>query len=156
MRVLCRLWLLVLCVTPACAGANGDSRGESVSAGTAAPDARCDGFTQAEIARALGTAVALQPRRNEADMCVWDGTTDEEAGVQTHMIRNREAWTPPRGAKGYEALAEIGEAAYVVPELGGWAAAALIADGMMAVWITGSNASREAAIQLLRTAIERQ
>jgi hypothetical protein len=151
--------ICVLSIVTACTGVDQRQTVDGTEGRTApggGGDQLCDGFSRSEIENLLGAPVILTPRPDEKAMCYWEGTGAEDAAVQTHVIRNREAWTPPHGAKGYELLTGIGERAYVVPELGGWAAAALTEEGMVAVWMAGGKADRESAIQLLRSALDRQ
>lgn len=161
-RLLFVLLTMLTCV--ACSGAaDGDPRDSPATEEALASTVQrgpaselCGLFTPAEIGDAIGTAV--EPGAVAAPggtACQWDGTRDDEAYVQIQVIPGTEYWEPRRLTRGYEALSDVGEEAFVVPELGGWLAGVKTAARVTYVSMAGGTASRDTAVRLLRTAHER-
>jgi hypothetical protein len=75
--------------------------------------------------------------------------------VQVQLIDDPDDWSPPTLADGYVELTGIGEKAYVVPEMGGFAAGALDGRHIIVVGLAGDGASAESAGSLLRLVVER-
>jgi hypothetical protein len=98
---------------------------------------------EGEVAGPLGTA------------CQWDATSDDAAYVQVQIIPGDDYWSNPIRAAGYEAVSGIGREAYVHPEFGGWTAGALTDTAVAAVAMAGGAASRDAAVGLLRSLVQR-
>jgi hypothetical protein len=131
-------------------------RAPKETSGTAATQGLCPLFTREEIGALLGTPVdAGYPAGVMMEKaCQWDGSTDEDAVAHIQWLP-LDAWTPPKGARGFEQVDGIGREAYVVPELGGWAAGALRDDGGAAVSVAGGTSKRETALELLRELLAR-
>lgn len=124
--------------------------------GIATTEGLCPLFTREEIGALLGTPVeAGYPAGVMMDKsCQWDGSTDDDAVAHIQWLPV-DAWTPPKGARGFERVDGIGRDAYVVPELGGWAAGALRDDDGAAVSVAGGTSTRETALDLLRELLAR-
>jgi hypothetical protein len=126
--------------------------GDAVGAATENPNCRL--FTLAEVERYLGEPA--EPGRNagQGNACQWV-SQDEEGDVMVSVLP-RDAYVAPRGAQGFEAVQGIGSEAYVVPELGGYAAGAIVGEEAVIVSLTGQNASRATAVELLENTIARK
>jgi hypothetical protein len=123
--------------------------------GVAAMD-RCSLLTAEEAAAAMGGPVGPgYPAGPMQTACQWDGTADDGSYVQVQLIDDPDDWSPPTLADGYVELTGIGEKAYVVPEMGGFAAGALDGRHIIVVGLAGDGASAESAGSLLRLAVER-
>lgn len=124
--------------------------------GIAAAMDRCILLTAGEAAAAVGGPVgpgyAAGPMQTA---CQWDGTADAAAYVQVQVIEDPGDWSPPTLADGYTELAGTGEKAYVLPEMGGFAAGALDRGLVVAVSLAGEGASAESAGSLLRLVVAR-
>jgi len=124
--------------------------------GIAAAMDRCTLLTAGEAAAAVGGPVgpgyAAGPMQTA---CQWDGTADEAAYVQVQVIDDPSYWSPPTLADGYAELTGIGEKAYVLPEMGGFAAGALDRGHVVVVGLAGGGASAESAESLLRLVVDR-
>jgi len=117
----------------------------------------CSLFTTAEIKEFLGASVRAGRMAGPAGTaCQWSGTGEGVATyAQVQVIKGTEYWNTPTKAKGYESLSGIGKEAYIVPEGGGWAAGALTDTAVLAAALSGSSASRENTVRLLRALLER-
>lgn len=123
--------------------------------GVAAMD-RCSLLTAEEAAAAMGGPVGPgYPAGPMQTACQWDGTSDDGSYVQVQVIADPNSWSPPSLADGYRELRGLGEVAYVVPEMGGFAAGALDSGQVIAVGIAGEGASEQAAAGLLRLVLDR-
>lgn len=143
-------WKAALLLVPALA-ANGRTEAARLSGDL------CALFTTAEIKEFLGAPVAAGRMAGPAGTaCQWSGTG---AGLATYaqiqVIKGTDYWSTPSKAKGYEALSGIGKEAFVVPEAGGWAAGALTDSAVLGAALSGTSASRESAVRLLRALLER-
>lgn len=127
----------------------------AASVNAAEPD-RCALLSAEEAAAAIGGPVGTgYPAGPGNTACQWDGTSDDGSYVQVQVIADPNYWSPPSLANGYRELAGLGEAAYVVPEMGGFAAGALESGQVIAVGLAGEGASEQAAEGLLRLVVER-
>jgi hypothetical protein len=117
--------------------------------------ALCALITQDEAAKRVGKPVgAGQVAGPLGTACQWTAT-DDEGYLQVQAVPV-DYWSAPSLAAGYRALPGIGQAAYVVPEMGGWAGGAKSAKEMVAVSLTGPAASAEAVADLLKAVVERR
>lgn len=147
---------LLVCMA---AGCSRDSEREAASPADASPgagagssSALCSLFDTQEIQTLLGTPVAAATAAGGA--CQWDGTTDDAAYGQIHVVAVR-YWTPPSSAEGYEKLSGIGKEAFVAPEMGGWQAGALTDTAAVMVSVKSGSANRDTAVRLLRDLLGR-
>jgi hypothetical protein len=122
--------------------------------GSAADNPMCKLFTQEEAAAYLGKPV--NPGRN-AGMgtgCQWAARSGEgDVMVVTVPADYAER---PTMAEGFRDAPEAGKDGFVVPEMGGWAAGAVVGDEFVKVSIAGGEASDAAALTLLKEAIARK
>lgn len=152
--------VLAALLVHACSGDPGNAaqaeRSSKDTSGTHATTGLCSLFTREEIGALLGTTVeAGYPAGVMKDKaCQWDGSADEDAVAHIQWLPV-DAWTPPKGARGFERVNGIGREAYVVPELGGWAAGALRDDDGVMVAVAGGTSTRETALELLRELLSR-
>lgn len=125
------------------------------SAGSAAASGLCAVFTPAELADKLGAKLGAGKTAGPlGSACQWDGPVDEY--VQLQVVEARYFETRDRSIPGYRAIPELGDGAWSVPELGGWACGAPApADKATFVSAVGPKASADLCIEVLKLAVER-
>lgn len=126
----------------------GDSKGK------AANNPQCQLFTQAEIVRYLGEAV--QPGENAAagSGCIWSAK-DGEGSALVQVVPSQYL-VEPKLAQGYKPLPNVGTRGYAVPEMGGWAAGAVVGEDGIVVSVSGKAAGETTAVALLQETIKRR
>ena len=88
--------------------------------------------------------------------CQWDGSGGVDATyLQIQVIDDPSYYVEQSFADGFETVKGIGTAAFVVPELGGWAAQAVTDDATFAVAVNGGTASKQSATGLLTQLVDR-
>jgi hypothetical protein len=118
-------------------------------------NAYCSLFTVDEVQVILGAPVGTGGTAAGGTGCQWAG----QAGgtyLQIQAIDDPSYYVEQTGADGFEEVPGIGLAAFVVPELGGWAAQAQTGSATYAVAVNGGTSTKQTAISLLRTLIERR
>jgi hypothetical protein len=121
----------------------------------AADNPQCKLFTPAEAAQYIGEPVSPGRNAGMGYACQWVASDGSSSGsVMVTVVPARYHQNPKLG-KGYRPLAEFGAKAYVVPQLGGWAAGALDGKEAIEVWVTGLNASEASAVALLKESLKR-
>lgn len=129
----------------------------SDSATTAQSSRLCALFTTAEIIDMLGAPVGDGKVAGPQDTaCHWSGSTDAAAiYAQVQVVNDTSYWSTPDLGEGYKELTGIATEAYVIPELGGWAAGALTDNAIFTVAMNGGKASSDSTVNLLRLLMER-
>jgi hypothetical protein len=126
----------------------GDAKGE------AADNPQCKLFKPDELAAYIGEPVKAGTNAAMGTGCQWLAR-DGEGDVMVVVVP-ADYHTAPSEAEGYKPLADLGEKAYVVPEMGGFAAAALSGADGVKVSVAGAKASPEQAIALLKETLKRR
>jgi hypothetical protein len=125
---------------------SGDSKGEADS------NPRCRSFTPQEVATFSGKPVEAGRNAAGGTGCQW--VAADGNGSAMFQVLTADYHSPPTAAPGFKELGNIGEKAFVVPETGGWAAAAI--QGRSSINVsTPTGASEESTIAFLREAIKR-
>ncbi len=114
---------------------------------------QCKLFTPAEVAEYIGSSVVSGKNAVSGLGCQW--VAQAGSGDVIVAVVPEEYFEVPSLAIGFKELAEIGTNAFVVPELGGWAAGALNGKEGVRVSVAGSKASEASAIALLKEALKR-
>lgn len=124
------------------------------SKGPATHNPQCRLFTQEEIARYLGEAV--QPAENAAagSGCIWPAKAGE--GSALVQVVPSQYLVEPKLAQGYKPLPGVSTRGYVVPEMGGWTAGAVVGEEGIVVSVSGKAASETTAVSLLQETIKRR
>jgi hypothetical protein len=111
----------------------------------------CTLFSATEIGAFMGKTSA--EGRTGAEDCVWEGA-DGEGFIRVQVIpAARHA--PPTGQPGYEAVAGVGENAYLVSIPDGYSGGAIDGTDAVVVSVGGTLNGRNIALDLLRQAVER-
>jgi hypothetical protein len=123
-------------------------------AGAAGDNPVCKLFRPSELEAYVGEP--LNPGQNAAmgSGCQWravDG--DGDAMVVAVPAQYAEQ---PSLAEGFREEPTLGKDGFAVPELGGWAAGAVVGDDFLKVSVKGNQASRDRAIALLKEAMGRR
>ena len=124
------------------------------AAGAAADNPQCGLFTVEEIAGYLGAPVALGENAGMGMGCQWLATSGD-GDVMVTVVPADYAERPSL-AEGFKQLPEIGPDAFVLPELGGWAAGAVNGDSFVRVSIAGPAAGEREAVALLVDTLARR
>jgi hypothetical protein len=145
---------------PATNGPDATSELPSESAPTGSSDGTanefCSLFTVAEVEAILGESVDPGHDAAIGTGCQWDGKTLDAAYVQVQVIDDPTYYNEQSLADGFEEVSGIGKAAFLVPELGGWAAHAQTDAATYAVAVNGGTTTKQSAISLLKTLMERR
>ena len=62
---------------------------------------------------------------------------------------------PPKAAKGYKSLPDVGIKGFVAPELGGWVAGSIVGKQAIRVSLAGKGASEATTVDLLKETMKR-
>jgi hypothetical protein len=124
------------------------------AAGKAADNPQCKLFTPAEAGKYIGEPVGAGENAAMGSGCQWAAKGDG-GDVMVQVVEAR-YFTAPSAAKGYKALDGIGSKAYVLPEMGGWAAGALVGPDAVLVSVAGKAASEAQAVALLQETLKRR
>jgi hypothetical protein len=116
----------------------------------------CSLFTVDEVEAIVGEAVDPGHDAAMGTGCQWDGKTLDAAYIQIQVIDDPAYYNEESLAEGFEKVSGVGEAAFVVPELGGWAAQAQTDAATYAVAVNGGTTTKESAVSLLKTLMERR
>ena len=122
------------------------------AAGSAATNPHCKLFTTDEVATYEGVAVA--PGKNAAmgTGCQW---TDKVGGNSAMVqIVGAGDHAPASEATGFKELPDVGKDGFIVPQMGGWQAAAISGDKSINV-LTGGKSDEAKTIAFLKEAIKR-
>ena len=122
--------------------------------GSAANNPQCKLFTSAEAGHYIGGSVTTIENAGLGYGCQWAlGGGNGSMMVSVLPARYHE---PPKGAPGFKKLPEIGAEGFVVPELGGWGAGAIIGPQSIRVSLSGKSASESTTVDLLKETIKRR
>jgi hypothetical protein len=114
----------------------------------------CGLVTVQDVAAALGTAVQPgEPGGPLGTACQYAGKDDDYALIQ--VIDDTTYWMDPKMANGYEPIADLGLAAFSMPQRGGWRASGLTGASMAVVVLSARSATRAGAVALLRKVMAR-
>jgi hypothetical protein len=133
------------------AGLTGDAKG------AASDNPLCKMFTPDEIAAYGGTPVHAGANAAMGTACQWVGnSSSDDTGTVLLQIARAQDHVVPSGAVGFKKLGDVGIDGFVVPQLGGWNAAAIQGDKSINVQVSASGAAGEAkAVAFLREALKR-
>lgn len=144
---------------PGSASAGPASPGAPAASGSAAAASNplCDLFTVDEVQELLGAPVGPGEDAALGTGCQWSGDSSADATyLQIQVIEDPSYYVEQSLGDGFEQVSGIANAAFVIPELGGWAGGAQSDSSTYAVAVNGGTASKEAAISLLRQLVERK
>lgn len=113
-------------------------------------------FSADEISQRLGVAVA--PGRIAGPLgtwCQWSAVDDPSTFVQIQVVRDVSFWSVPSQAPGFVSLPSVGEEAFVLPDDGGWKAAARLPASFVIVLLRGAPANAALAGRLLVDTVSR-
>ncbi len=119
--------------------------------GAAASNPQCKLFTQAEAGKYLGRTV--KPGRNAAmgTGCQWVAAVGN-GSVMVQVVRASDH-SPASGAPGFRKLRDVGKDGFVVPQMGGFQAGAIVGDKAVEVMTDAKDESL--AVALLKDAMTR-
>ena len=116
----------------------------------------CELFTIDEAAALLGAPVDPGVDAAMGSGCQWNGSDGSGATyLQIQVLDDPSYYVEQSLGAGFEQLAGIGDAAFLIPELGGYAASAQTATATFAVAVNGGTASKTSATELLRQVVQR-
>lgn len=128
------------------AALSGDDKGE------AATNPQCQMFTSQEVATFSGKPVGAGRNAAMGSGCQWMATDEKgSAMVQTIPATYH---SPASAAPGFKDLRDVGERGFIVPETGGWSAAAIQGDKSVNV-STPPGATEASTVAFLREAMKR-
>src|ERR1700736_2892221 len=110
----------------------------------------CAMLSTADISRMWGKPMAIEPMGVElpqATGCNWRAT--DHHGLLTVRIVPASYYPAPDAAPGYAAVHGIGDAANVLPQMGGWAAAAKKGAKAVVVQVDGGKSNKSTALTVL-------
>lgn len=111
----------------------------------------CPFVTAAQLEAILQVSVHLSQTSNNTDQCDWDSPDDPD-GIVTVTVVGGDYWEKPSLAPSYKELSGIGREAYVLSELGGWKAGALLEeDKVIVVQVDVTGETEAMAVELLKT-----
>jgi hypothetical protein len=122
----------------------------------AANNPQCKLFTPAELAKYVGEPVSAG--RNAMGGCQWVTTRTRadgsEGDVMIVVVPARYHERPTLG-KGFKEVPDVGARGFVVQDMGGWVAGAIVGKDAIRVALDGAAASETSAIALLKETIRR-
>lgn len=122
--------------------------------GSATDNPNCKLFTPAELETYIGEPLNAGINSGMGMGCQWTAK-DGEGDVMVIAVPANYAEVPSL-AGGFRELPELGEKGFVVPELGGWVAAAIRGKDFVKVSVAGAKASADNAIALFKETIKRR
>ncbi|MEO7691318.1 MAG: hypothetical protein ABIS51_18685 [Sphingomonas sp.] len=122
--------------------------------GSAAVNPMCKLFTVDQAAAYIGEPVNAGKNAGMGSGCQWTAR-DGEGDVMVVTVPANYAERPTVAA-GFREVPDAGKDGFVVPELGGWAAGAVVGDAFVKVSVAGSKASDANALALLKETIKRR
>ncbi len=121
--------------------------------GAANNNPRCKLFSATEAGRYIGAPVNSMENAAMGMGCQW--LVGNGNGDMIVSVVPAEYHAPPTLAKGYKSLPEVGAKGFVAPEMGGWAAGAIVGQQAIRVSLAGKGASEAKAVELLKEAMKR-
>ena len=162
MKIVLAAALISLCAVAACDNKDSGSVKEAKETAAvlsgddkqqAADNPQCKLFSRDEVAAYIGEPVNAGTNAVMGTGCQW--LASDDSGDVMVMVIPPDYHTPPSMADGFKELPDIGTKGYVVPEMGGWAAGAIVGADAVKVSVAGDKASADSAIALLKEAIKR-
>jgi hypothetical protein len=126
----------------------GDAQGE------ASDTPQCKLFKPSELTAYIGEPVAAGINAGMGTGCQW--LAKDQSGDVMVVVVPADYHSAPTLADGYRELPEMGEKAYVAPEMGGFVASALAGADSVKVSVAGDEASPDRAIALLKETLKRR
>jgi hypothetical protein len=126
----------------------GDAKGSAVN------NPVCKLFTAAEASKYVGKTVENGKNAAMGSGCQW-AAKDYDGDMMVQIVA-ASYLVPPRDAKGFQAMPDLGTKGHVVPEMGGWKAAVVKDDKAIVVSVAGPAASQQTAIALLKETLARR
>lgn len=125
------------------------------AAGDAVDNSQCKMFTPAEIAKYLGAPAKLGTNAAMGTACQWVAVADD--GSRFIMLQTADAryHEQPSGAAGFKKLPDVGIKGFVVPQMGGWQAGAILGGKSINVITSGPTTSEAQTVAFLREAAKR-
>jgi hypothetical protein len=121
-------------------------------AGTAAATSpQCKLFTPVEVSKFIGEPVAAGVDATLG--CQWVAT--DGSGDVIVAIVPAEYHEPPKRAKGFKPVENVGTDGFVAPYLGGWLAGAIVGKEAVRVSVDGATADEASAVALLKESVKR-
>ncbi len=120
----------------------------------AADNPQCKLFNPAELQAYVGESLEGGTNAAMGTGCQWPASDD--SGDVMVVVIPPDYHTPPTLAEGYKELPDVGTKGYVVPEMGGWAAGAVVGADAVKVSVAGEKASADMAVALLKETIKRR
>jgi predicted small lipoprotein YifL len=115
----------------------------------------CRMFTPTEVATYLGAPAKVGSNAAMGTACQWVAVTDDGSRFIMLQIVDARYHVRPSGAAGFKALADVGIKGFVIPQLGGWQAAAIQGDKSINVVTSGTTTSEAQTVAFLREALKR-
>jgi hypothetical protein len=138
-----------LCLGLISAGAGGDSFASRAEA--AAKTNVCALLSLGELRPVWGKEMTTRPAAElpQADGCDWVAV-DHRGGLLTVRIIPKNYYEEPSLARGFKMLPGVGDKAWVVPELGGWRAAAMKGAKVAVIQVDGGTSNQDKTVALLK------
>ena len=118
----------------------------------AAASPTCKLFSRAEAGSYIGEPVGPPENAAMGTGCAWSAGESGEVVVAIVPADNHE---PPKAAAGFRKIDAPGRQGFVVPDMGGWIAGAIVGEKAIRVTVIGKDASERSAIRLLTEAASR-
>ena len=122
--------------------------------GSAADNPVCKLFTNEEAGAYIGEPVTDGQNAGAGTGCQWPAKDD--SGDAMVVVVPADFAEVPSLADGYKEVPGVGEKGFVVPELGGFAAGAVVGKEFVKASVAGSGASADQAVALLKETIKRR
>jgi hypothetical protein len=125
----------------------GDDKGAAVN------NPQCKLFSTAEASHYIGAPVTTTENAGMGFGCQWAvGGGNGAMMVSVVPARYHE---PPKLAQGFKKLPDVGVQGFVLPEMGGWGAGAIVGPQAIRVSLDGKGASESRVIELLKETMKR-
>ena len=126
--------------------------------GAAKANPQCKLFSVAEMTSYIGAPALAGGNAAMGFGCQWiaPGTGGNNLGDIIVSVVPAEYYVQPSLADGYKDLEDFGVKAFVVPEMGGWAAGSIVGNDAVNVSLVGPAATETSTIELLKEAIKRR
>lgn len=128
-------------------------QGKEDDKAAAANNAQCKLFTAAEASRYIGASVTAVEDTALGQGCQW--LVSGGNGKMQVAIAPAGYHEPPKMARGFKNLPNVGIRGFVVPQLGGWVAGSIVGKKAIRVSLVGKGASESTTVDLLKEAMKR-
>jgi hypothetical protein len=126
----------------------GDAKGAAVN------NPRCKLFSAAEASRYIGATVTSMENAGAGFGCQW--AVGGGKGAMMVSVLPARYHEPPKLARGFKKLPDVGVQGFVLPEMGGWGAGCILGAQAIRVSLDGKGASESRVIELLKETLKRQ